>query len=401
MMAARCDETMTTPHPDSPVDGGELDILRAWIDALDHELLQLLSRRNGLVAEVARTKREHNRDIRDPEREESLLADRRQRASQLGLSPEVIESIYRLILWASRDRQASLKAQVPLDEEPKTIAIIGGSGGMGKCMASLFADLGHAVMIADLDTDLTPQNAAQQANVVLISVPITETIEVIRTLGPRLREDALLMDVTSTKTAPLRAMLESHPGPVLGTHPLFGPSLHSFQGQRIALIPGRNDEWLHWGKRMFQARGLITVESTAEEHDRIMGVVQVLTHFSTEVMGRTLVKLKKTLGVSLSETLQFTSPVYLLEMLMTARHFAQSPDLYAAIQSVNPETPQITTAFREALNEWIDIAQPPDDLQDSEQFNSAFREVSEYFGSFSKQALDQSGYLIDRLVERL
>lgn len=369
-----------------------LPVLRAMIDAIDHDVLQQLSRRNGLVAEIARYKREHGIQIRDLEREQELLADRRDRAAPLGLSQEMVESMFRLILWASRDRQAALRAEVPLDVEPRTVAIIGGRGGMGRCMAGLFGDVGHAVMIADVDTRLTPQEAARVADVVVVSVPIDRTVAVIEELGPLVREDALLMDVTSIKAGPLAAMLRATKASVVGTHPLFGPSVHSLQGQRIVLTPGRGDAWLTWLKGVLHARGLTMLETDGENHDRVMAVVQVLVHFATEVMGRTLAAL----NVPMDETLAFTSPIYLLELLMTARHFAQSPELYASIQMSNPRTAEVTAAFTEAASRLAEVVE----RRDRAAFAENFRDVRAFFGPFTEQALAQSDFLIDRLVER-
>ncbi|MHC4129805.1 MAG: prephenate dehydrogenase/arogenate dehydrogenase family protein [Planctomycetota bacterium] len=220
------------PSGSPPAAAGSLAVLRATIDAVDHEVLALLGRRNALVGEIAAYKRAHTVRIRDLHREQEIFTDRRQRAASVGLSPDVIESMYRLILWASRDRQAALRVEVPPDVEPRTVAVIGGHGAMGKCMAKLFADLGHAVM-------LSPEEAASVADVVLISVPIDVTVDVIRRLGPRVRNDALLMDVTSIKTGPVEAMLAACQAEVVGTHPLFGPSVHSLQGQRIVVTPAR------------------------------------------------------------------------------------------------------------------------------------------------------------------
>jgi chorismate mutase/prephenate dehydrogenase len=369
-----------------------LPVLRAIIDALDHDLLHLLARRNGIVAEIAQYKREHGLEIRDLSRERELLDDRRQRATALGLSPDLIDSLFRLVLWASRDRQAALRAEVPPDIEPRTVAVIGGKGGMGRCFAQLFGDLGHAVMVADLDTRLSPQEAAGVADVVVISVPIEKTIAVIEELGPLVRPHALLMDVTSVKAAPLEAMLRCCRGSVIGTHPLFGPSVHSLQGQRIVLTPGRGADWAAWLKRMLRARGLNLLETPAEAHDRAMSVVQVLVHFSTEVMGKTLSRL----GVAIEETLAFTSPIYLMELLMTARHFAQSPGLYASIQMSNPQTPQVTEAFVRAADELRTAAT----TGDRAAFEVMFAEVRSFFGEFTTKALEQSDFLIDRLVER-
>jgi chorismate mutase/prephenate dehydrogenase len=276
--------------------------------------------------------------------------------------------------------------------EPRTVAIIGGKSGMGACLGQMFADLGHAVMIADLDTQLTPGEAAAAADVVVISVPIDVTEDVIRELGPHVREDALLMDVTSLKAGPMKAMLEASTASVAGTHPLFGPSVHSLQGQRVVITPGRGDEWLAWLKSMLHARGLEMVEATPEEHDRVMAVVQVLVHYATEVMGRTLA----TLNVPIDHTLQFMSPIYLMEVLLAARHFAQSSDLYASIQMSNPRTHEVCEAFMAAAHE----LQQATESRNREGFARVFEEVRDYFGPFTERALQQSDFLIDRLVER-
>ena len=381
----------SAPHGEARA-GRPLPVLRAMIDAVDHEILQLLSRRNGLVGEIAAHKREHRLAIRDVDREREIITDRRGRAEPLGLSPAVVENMFRLILWASRDRQAALRAELPLDVETRTVAVIGGRGAMGRCMADLFGDLGHAVMVADLDTALTPEEAAAMADVVVISVPIECTVEVIRQLGPRVREDALLMDVTSIKTDPMAAMLESSRASVVGTHPLFGPSVHSLQGQRILLTPGRGETWRGWLGTMLRARGLSVMETTPPEHDRAMAIVQVLTHFSSEVMGRTLAGL----SVSIDETLAFRSPVYLMELLMTARHFAQSPDLYASIQMSNPMSGEVTKAYLVAVTELKRII----DDNDRDGIRTMFDRVRTFFGDFTDEALEQSSNLIDRLVER-
>ena len=363
------------------------------VDALDRELLLILARRMALVGEIAAYKREHGLRVRDLERERDILDDRRSRAEEMGLPTGEVESIFRVLIRASRDHQASLRAELPYETEPRTVAVVGGRGGIGSLVARLFADLGHRVLIADVDTALTPTEAAEVADVVVVSVPIDATEQVIREIGPRLRPEALLMDVTSIKEAPVRAMLESTPASVLGTHPMFGPSVHSLQGQRVVLCRARGNEWADWAARMFAARGLYVQETTPEHHDRMMAVVQVLTHFQTQVLGLTLARL----DTPLEETLRYTSPAYLMELFVTARHFDQSPDLYGAIEMRNPATPAITAAFEAAAREVATILS----TGDRTAFRAMFAEVRDFFGPFTHEALEQSSYLIDRLVERL
>ncbi len=376
---------------DSPRSHRPLPVLRAMLDAVDRDILQLLARRQAIVAEVAAEKREKGTAIRDLVREREVLEQRKARARELGLPDGTVESIWRLLMMASREHQAATRTEVPVDVEPKTVAILGGKGGMGRALHRLFADLGHPVLVVDLDTRLTAVEAAKMADVVVVSVPIRATEEVIRAVGPHLREDALLMDVTSLKQAPVAAMLASTKASVVGTHPMFGPGVHTFTGQRVVLCRARGDAWFEWVRRNLAARGLVVNEAEPAQHDRIMSVVQVLLHYQTQVLGLTLSRL----DVSLEETLAFTSPAYLLEAYVAARHFAQSPDLYGPIEMLNPETSKVTDAFEAAAREVGAIL----GAGDQARFDGVFDEVRAYFGDFTEEALEQSGFLIDRLVE--
>jgi chorismate mutase/prephenate dehydrogenase len=372
--------------------GPSLEALRGEIDAIDRDILTLLARRLGVVTQLAAVKRDQGVRVRDPKRERDIIGDRRTRAEQLGLSAELIESIFRLIMWASRDHQASLRAEVPMDMQPKTVAIVGGHGAIGRRMAQLFTDLGHTVLVSDLDTVLTPQKAAESADVTLIAVPIAVTEQVIREVGPHVPEHGLLMDVTSVKSMPLACMLAHTRASVLGTHPMFGPSVHSLQGQRVVLCRGRGDAWADWVRDVFSARGLVTTEASAEEHDRAMAVVQVLTHYQTQVFGLTLARF----GAPLGEGLKFTSPAYLMELYVAGRHFGQDPALYGPIEMMNPLTARVTRAFRDAALA-IESALV---TRDQAAFAGVFDEVRGFFGEFIAEATEQSKFMIDRLVER-
>lgn len=368
-----------------------LSELRAALDAIDREVLDLLSRRMAVVGEIAGYKRAHAVPIRDLSREREVMSDRGARADALGLPRAVVESMWRLVLLASRDRQAELRAEVPPDIEPKTIAVVGGEGGMGRALGRLFSDLGHRVLSTDVATELRPEEAAARADVVVVSVPIRDTEAVIRAIGPHVKKDALLMDVTSIKEAPLRAMLASTEASVVGTHPMFGPGVHTLVGQRVVVCEGRGADWLGWVERTLRARGLVVTRATAAEHDRMMAIVQVLNHYQTQVLGLTLSRM----GVPMERTLEYTSPAYLLETYVTARHFAQSPALYGAIEMLNPRLPEVTATFRAAATELAEVLE----ASDQAAFDAIFAEVRAFFGDFTAEALEQSRFLIDRVVE--
>lgn len=370
----------------------DLGRLRQRIDEVDTRLVELLAERMEIVAKVAEYKRGAGTRIRDFDREHALLSARRKQAEGLGLAPEPVESIYRLIMLASRDYQASTGGASAKPITPCKVTIIGGRGAMGGLLQRMFTGLGHEVTVADHETELSVQDAAAAADVVVLSVPITETEGVIRRVGPHVRPDAILMDVTSIKAAPLAAMLEATQAEVVGTHPMFGPGVHSLIGQRVVLCPGRGQRALAWARDMFTARGLVITESSAEEHDRGMALVQVLTHFQTQVLGLSLARC----GVSLEQSLRFTSPAYLMELYIAARHFAQAPELYGPIEMLNPGTQDVTRAFRDAAEEISEILA----THDQPRFDALFAEVRAYFGEFTEEAVYQSSFLVDRLVER-
>ncbi|MFN0063083.1 MAG: bifunctional chorismate mutase/prephenate dehydrogenase [Myxococcaceae bacterium] len=369
-----------------------LPVLRALLDAVDRDVLDLLARRQALIHEMAEQKALGGRAVHEARHEKAWLTERATRGHELGLPDSLIESLFRTLRLADLDVQAKRRAASRLPADVKTIAVVGGKGAMGRMMSGMFADLGHVVLVADVDTETTPEAAVDAADVVVVSVPIDKTVEVIRKLGPRVKRDALLMDVTSLKEAPTAAMLASTEASVVGTHPMFGPRVHTLQGQRVVICPSRGAPWAEWVRTQFVARGLVVTEATPAQHDRAMAMVQVLTHLQTEVVGLALSRA----GLTLQETLPFTSPVYLIELLMVGRHFAQAHELYGQLQMLNPHTPEVLSAFEQATQELLSVIRD----KNLSRFREVFAEVRHFLGSFSETALEQSNFLVDRLLER-
>ena len=82
------------------------------------------------------------------------------------------------------------------------IGIIGGTGGMGRWFAELLKKEGYVVHLAGRKLGMNKEEMAGTCNVVVVSVPIGVTREVIESIGPLLPENALLMDLTSLKVDP-------------------------------------------------------------------------------------------------------------------------------------------------------------------------------------------------------
>ena len=75
----------------------DLNKLREEIDLVDSQLLDLLSERVKLVQEVGEYKKTNDLPIVDPEREQKIINQKIEKASNLSLRPEFIQKIWRTI----------------------------------------------------------------------------------------------------------------------------------------------------------------------------------------------------------------------------------------------------------------------------------------------------------------
>jgi isochorismate pyruvate lyase len=74
-----------------------IEDVRLGIDALDREIIALLGRRARYVEAAARFKTGES-GVCAPERQKVMLEARRQWAEDEGLSPEVVEEVYRTLV---------------------------------------------------------------------------------------------------------------------------------------------------------------------------------------------------------------------------------------------------------------------------------------------------------------
>ena len=177
-------------------------------------------------------------------------------------------------------------------------------------------------------------------------VPIAATLEVIRRVGPHLPPDALLMDFTSLKEEPVREMLKATTAEVVGCHPLFGPDCPSLAGQNIVLCPGRGNRWLKRMERLFKKGGACVTVTTPAEHDRMMALVQGLTHLDTILMGLTL----RDSGMDASALDAFSTPVFRTKRAIVEKVFNASPELYAGLLAGNPVMEEIFDHYEKNLS---------------------------------------------------
>jgi len=163
--------------------------------------------------------------------------------------------------------------------EKTKVLILGGTGEMGQWFTRFFKERGYEVTVwgkggkvevarklnVPFASDL--EAAIPENDIVIVSVPINATEETIEEVAPKMKAGSLLMDFTSTKVKPVEAMQRFAPAgiEILGTHPMFGPTIPTIRGQTVILVPvkGRSEKWFPGIRQLFEEGGAHVEITTA------------------------------------------------------------------------------------------------------------------------------------------
>lgn len=362
----------------------QLDELRHSIDSTDEELIRLLAKREALTAEVGDVKKALRQPLYVPERENKMIQARKQKAKALGVSEDFIEDILRRVIRNSYQTQTGQATQISSTPN-RPVFVVGGRGALGAKFVEFFKNSGYETHVIDKGESWPAQDLLSKAQLVMISVPINQTEAVIKAL-PRLPDDCVLTDVTSTKVEPLKAMLNAHKGPVVGLHPMFGPTIKTFAKQLVVITPGRASENYQWLIEQLSNWGAHLYHTDADSHDDAMGWVQAFRHLSTFVYGLHMAKE----NVDIDNLLNVSSPIYRMELMMVGRLFAQNPELYADIMLSHGERSESINRYLELFSTLLETIKKGN----KEALISLYAEAQNYFGDFSQQFLKESEALV-------
>ncbi len=269
------------------------------------------------------------------------------------------------------------------------ICIIGGSGDMGQMTQNIFhiflPNYNTTVFEQD-DWNNNPQEKLANQDIVIISVPIFLTNEVIKKTIPHLSKGTILADYTSVKEGPLNTMLEHYSGPVVGLHPIFGPTIKSPKNQVIAICNGREKNKYKFFVDDLCNIGFRIEHMTANEHDKAMTFIQGIEHFSTYCLGMFL----KHKNIDIEKMMRLASPVYKMELNIVGRLFCQDSSLYADIIMSDKSRENTISEFSDFISEHADNILN----SDKQTFINNFNSVKNWMGDFANKAYEESDKLL-------
>ena len=336
---------------------------------IDRELIKLLGKRISCLTRSQHNGRGDRSDVT------SLLA-------KAGIPEFVWQNL--TINCAAASTPTSMSQTV----KPRRVTIIGGRGQMGRFFVEQLSSSGHYVDILGRDGwDNAPQLLGK-ADLVIVSVPIEQTVPIIEKTARYLDASTTLADVTSIKTPIVQAMIDRHPGPVVGLHPMFGPGVDSFLSQNVVVCPGRHQPAYQWFLDFIATRGGKLIWCTPKEHDQMMAIVQAIRHFSTFALGAFLAEEQ----IDLSRSLDFASPLYRMQLDLVGRLFAGDASLYLNVMLLE-ERPKVVSRLAATYTRLAELVAKGDRAALSEEFETA----CSFFGQETCRALEESNYMIDSL----
>ena len=248
------------------------------------------------------------------------------------------------------------------------VAIIGGSGKMGRWCANFLLKDGYEVVITgrnerklleakrQLGVEVaTNVEAAKQAEVIIISVPVDNFEEVVEQICPYTHPEQVIIDITSIKAFPVEIMHKHiKTGLVLGAHPMFGPGARGIANQSFVLTPTNEEETALAQKirEYLETRGARATLMNPDEHDEMMAVILGLSHFIAIVSADTLLSFDK-----LKQMRAIGGSTFKLLLTLAEGVISENPEFYTSLQMNLPNIAEIEKLFQRRAKTWADLVE--------------------------------------------
>ncbi len=258
-----------------------IESLRQKIDDIDNQLLMLLSKRLQTAQKIVSLRTSFAGTTRDPQREQAIIHRLTKQAQTHNLAPSFVSEIWQKLFALSY----TAHQQPIITANPEITVAIVGFGRFGQLLHRLITTHCENVRVlvhtAHPDShqhptiSFIPTTAINQADVVVLAVPISKFEPVVKEISPHLKQTCLVIDICTVKVHPVKVMQQNLPKTVsiLATHPMWGPDSvrinNGLEGLTIVLTPIRASALVvKHAHSLCQQVGLVPLELSPEQHDQ-------------------------------------------------------------------------------------------------------------------------------------
>ncbi len=267
------------------------------------------------------------------------------------------------------------------------IGIVGGRGTLGQLFKRAFETAGYKVLTSGRKPSgtkvLSNAQLVKKADVVVVSVFLKDTEQVLKEIAPLLNSKQLLCDFASVKVRPVQIMLTSK-AEVVGLHPMFG-TVANLAGQNIFACPVRSKKWWSWLREILTSFGLSVHETSPEQHDELAVVHQSVPHLLSIALATFLARR----GVNPADIFATSSPSTRLALLTAGRLLTQDHELYRDLQFQNPTTKKSSAELRHIVLHLGKLVEK----RRGKQFLAELEHAAQHFGDWKEFALAETNKL--------
>lgn len=315
-----------------------LEKLRSKLSAVDREIVRLIAERQGIVGEIGRNKQSRGSATRDYAREKEVLDMGRAQAEELGIDPNLAESILRQLILSSLESQERDRVVSEGKGDGRSALVIGGAGKMGRWFADFFESQGFATTIADRRVENGPNafrnwtDAGVDYDVIVVAAPLAVSGRILAQLAV-LKPAGLVFDIGSLKTPLSDGLQELREAGcrVTSLHPMFGPDTRLLSGRHLIFCDAGVPEATAAAKELFAPTMVERIDMALDEHDRLISYVLGLSHalniaFFTALAGS---------GEAAPRLAKMSSTTFDAQLLVSKAVARDNPHLYFEIQNLN------------------------------------------------------------------
>jgi len=273
----------------------------------------------------------------------------------------------------------------------KKFLIIGGSGGMGKLFGKYFKQHGFDVTIyarnrerlkeaateMGVNYEFSLERSVKEADIVMVTIPISSTPEIIKKVGPYLKENALIFDITSIKKAVFEALEDlknKFPVNCISLHPMFGPGIKDMKNYVMVVLKiGGTDKYdiiINDLLDIFRSDGLIITETSPDIHDKRVALTLGVPH----MLNILFLNLLKNSNENLNELTKYTGTTFLLQKVFAESIIQREMEMFGEIQMENQQFLAILEMFEKLVIKYRKLIEN----KDTKGFNEIFSQGLDY-----------------------
>jgi len=315
-----------------------LENLRDTLSDVDRQIIDLIAERERIVGDIGRNKSSQGTATRDYAREKDVVDRGRAQASDLGVDPELAETVLTTLIRSSLASQERDRVIAEGKGDGRQVLVIGGAGKMGGWFAEFFTSQGFQTTIADSSVEDGPgrfrnwTDAGVDYDVIVVATPLAVSGRILAQLAV-LKPPGVVFDIGSLKTPLIDGLreLRSAGCKVTSLHPMYGPDTRLLSGRHLIVCDAGSTEATAAAKELFAATMVEQLDMGLDDHDRMIAYVLGLSHALNIAFFTALAES----GEAAPKLARMSSTTFDSQLLVSGAVAHDNPHMYFEIQHLN------------------------------------------------------------------